>query len=538
MNSAPEADWKLVDQNLRRLAREVAQRDSEIGYWLLAAEETKPWLKGGMRSIYEYVEHLFGWTPHTITERIRTAKALLLLPQLDAELAAGSMNWSVVRELTRVATAATESAWIEFARGKTVRAVEKKVAKHAQGETPSDPGDISRVRKRMYFCFSADQFAVVAASIARLRKHDATLTDEEAVTMMASSAFQSATATPAGETPRRPFRLQVEIGLDGSSFLKGVGEERLEISPALAECAQCDAEVWIRRPDGRVERVRVAVPQPMRRRLYERAEGCCEVCGIRLEPQLHHLWLLSEGGKHDVDQMIVLCKAHHDRVHEGSLWILGSRARGFRFTMADGTPYGSGAPSSRAVTNIDAFQVLRRLGYKEKEIRPVLEVLMARDFSLEDLLVEALRLLCPTWDAKKKRPAAPKPARASNAEATPAAEKTAPASPAHTAEDTTQVVRAARPAEDYASSTESPNRPTWDRPHVRKYPMRPPENGGVGERTIGYRATTRRVGRNPSRRLSVRLSGVAHWRTPRVRSQHISSPALRLAFESVGDPPR
>lgn len=321
MNPAPNADWKVVDENLRRLAREVAQRDSEIGHWLLAAEETKPWLKAGMRSIYEYVEHLFGWTPHTITERIRTAKALLHLPKLDAQLAAGRMNWSVVRELTRVATAATEGDWIEFARRKTVRTVEKKVAKHVQGEKPTDPGDISRVRKRMYFSFSADQ---------------------------------SAAATETGETPRRPFRLQVEIGLDGTSFLKGVGEERYEISPALAECAQCDAEVWIRRPDGRVERVRVAVPQPMRRRIYERAEGCCEVCGIRLEPQLHHLWLLSEGGKHDVDQMIVLCKAHHDRVHEGSLWILGSRSKGFRFTMADGTPYGFPRSSDRWIVAIDS----------------------------------------------------------------------------------------------------------------------------------------------------------------------------------------
>ncbi len=494
MNPAPNAGWKLVDENLRRLAREVAQRDSEIGHWLLAAEETKPWLKAGMRSIYEYVEHLFGWTPHTITERIRTAKALLLLPQLDAQLAAGRMNWSVVRELTRVATAATEGDWIEFARRKTVRTVEKKVAKHVLGEKPTDPGDISRVHKRMYFSFSADQFAVVAAGIARLRKHDPTLTDEEAVTMMASSAFQSATAHAPGETPRRPFRLQVEIGLDGTSFLKGVGEERFEISPALAECAQCDAEVWIRRPDGRVERVRVAVPQPMRRRLYERAEGCCEVCGIRLEPQLHHLWLLSEGGKHDVDQMIVLCKAHHDRVHEGSLWIVGARSKGFRFTMADGTPYGSGAPSSRAVTNIDAFQVLRRLGYKEKEIRPVLETLMARDLSLEDLLAEALRLLCPTWDAKKRRRAESNPPAAA-ADTTRAAAKTVDSTVTQTVED----------AAPEASASGSKSSPTWDRPPIRKYRMRPPESGGVAERTIRYRTMRARRSKMgaPSARPSV-----------------------------------
>ena len=290
MHPATTADWKLVDGTLRGFAITQCQLDSEIGRWLLAAQRTKPWEKCGMRSIYEYVERMFPWGTQAISERLRTAKALEELPTLDAELSCGRLNFSVVREVTRVATPETVAEWIEAVRLMTARQVEEKVARHVKGERPKDPGDVSRVKKRITLTFSADQWAIVASALAVMRKHDATLTDEECFRLMSSAAVDAIKSeSPDTPLPARPYRLQVEIGLDGTSFLKGVTEERHEISPALAECAQCDAEVWIRRPDGTVERVRTAIPQPMRRLLNEQSKGRCELCRIRIDPQLHHL---------------------------------------------------------------------------------------------------------------------------------------------------------------------------------------------------------------------------------------------------------
>ena len=125
-----------------------------------------------MRSFYEYFERIFGWTPHTIAERLRTATEIALLPELDAELASGRINFSVVRELTRIATPDTEREWIDFAAGKTVREVEEKIARHVKGERPRDRGDISRVKKKMFFALSADQYAVVRSAFALMRKYD------------------------------------------------------------------------------------------------------------------------------------------------------------------------------------------------------------------------------------------------------------------------------------------------------------------------------------------------------------------------------
>jgi hypothetical protein len=47
------------------------------------------------------------------------------LPEMDQSFAEGSLHFSVVRELSRVATAETEQEWLAFAQGKTARELER-----------------------------------------------------------------------------------------------------------------------------------------------------------------------------------------------------------------------------------------------------------------------------------------------------------------------------------------------------------------------------------------------------------------------------
>jgi hypothetical protein len=61
------------------------------------------------------------------------------LPLLGRALDSGSLGWSAVRELTRVAVADTEREWLELAQGKTVRQLEELVAGKELGDEPSAP---------------------------------------------------------------------------------------------------------------------------------------------------------------------------------------------------------------------------------------------------------------------------------------------------------------------------------------------------------------------------------------------------------------
>jgi hypothetical protein len=91
-----------------------------IRFWLREAEALQIWRPLGMVSALDYLERVFGYAPRTAQDRLRVARALGSLPQLTAALSSGELPFSAVRELTRVATPATEASWIAAAIGKNV----------------------------------------------------------------------------------------------------------------------------------------------------------------------------------------------------------------------------------------------------------------------------------------------------------------------------------------------------------------------------------------------------------------------------------
>lgn len=401
MSDLPE--WRRVDSALRQLATEQCSRDHEIGALLLRAERAEPWKEYGYRSLYEYAERLFGWGYRATCERLRVAKALQDLPGFAEELKKGRMTYGAVREATRVATPETEIDWIAALRGMTARAVEAKVARHERGGRPSDPGDPSRVKQVVRLAFTPMQWALVGPRIEEMRKGDASLTDEECFTLLAQMACKAEDEAhgeaPAPAAPRPPVRIEMHVEPDGTVTVEGVAGERLEVPPAAAECALCDAEVWKHETGGRLLPVkRTAIPAATERLLQSLAKGRCEVCRVRIEPHCHHIDLVSEGGSNDIANLILLCSAHHSRAHFGTLLIEGARESGWIFRHADGSVYGGmgdAAPDPAAVgAHADAFLALKALGYREGEIRTVLAELRTSDPGLstaEKLITAALR---------------------------------------------------------------------------------------------------------------------------------------------------
>src|ERR1700710_895793 len=114
---------------------------------LLAAFRSGVHVRLGYGSFVEYIERLFGYAPRLTHDKLRVAEALEGLPQLAEALRDGKASWSSLRELTRVATFETEHAWLEAARGRTVREVEELVAGHRPGSLPADSVEASGRRQ-------------------------------------------------------------------------------------------------------------------------------------------------------------------------------------------------------------------------------------------------------------------------------------------------------------------------------------------------------------------------------------------------------
>jgi len=262
------------------------------------------------------------------------------LPEVGAALADGRLSYSAVREVTRVATPETASAWVAAAEDKTVKEVEELVSGRRPGDKPTDP-DRPDVRLRtVTFQITPATFAMLQQALRVLDdEHGERLDENEAVAALAGAVLAPA---PAGDRPARPARqIATTICERCRRGWQDAGSRMVEISATAVEIACCDADHIGSLDDDEPGRVQRDIPDPIRRLIHRRFHGRCAVPGCRSARHLdvHHLHPRAAGGSHDPANLVYLCGAHHDRVHEGRL-IIRNQFPALAFTHADGRPYG------------------------------------------------------------------------------------------------------------------------------------------------------------------------------------------------------
>jgi hypothetical protein len=399
-NERPMVAWETAHAVLSRLAQENATAGAEEGRWLLSAFRAATHLHLGFGSFHEYIERLFGYKPRTTQEKLRVAAALEGLPALKAALETGRLSWSAVRELTRVADGKTEHEWLQVADGKSLRQVEELVAGRQLGDSPGTAPDPCAVRHALCFDVNAETYAVVREAIAELRRRSGTpLDDDAALLEMARHVLVG----PRDEG-RASYQIVLSVCPSCATARQSANGRMVAVEPEVVEMASCDAQQVPANENagGHAHvgaRAAQAVPPALRRAVLQRDEHRCRVPGCRNATfvDVHHIQLRSEGGRHEADNLLTLCSAHHRAVHRGRLRIEGS-ASALRVWHADGSDYGRprvGAPDVRAKVSAG----LRGLGFREGEVHKVMTELRKRkdltDASAQDLLRAALEGLRP-----------------------------------------------------------------------------------------------------------------------------------------------
>jgi hypothetical protein len=412
--NAMREDWQRADQELRRLARSRAGLDFEEGRWLLAAWRGGVHVRLGYGSFREYVERLFGYSARLVQDKLRVAEALEGLPVLARALQNGHACWSVLRELTRVATRETEGEWLAAAADRTVRDVEQMVSGHGLGSRPGDPPDEAARRHVLRFEVSGEVLASVREALAKIRRDAGEPLDDDAALLLMARAVLEGPA----DDGRSPYQIALTVCEHCQrGAMQGNGEV-VDVGPEVVEMAACDAQ-HLGRIDGggahvgaqvevgadrsgeavkigadagaladvdahvgasavhgtaQLPRAVQSIPPAVRRLVLRRDQGRCVVPGCRhtIHVDLHHLEARSQGGQHDPDNLITLCGAHHRALHRGSLIIEGRVRSGLTFRHADGSPYGAVVSPAKADTSAHAFQALRGLGFRERDVRRAL----------------------------------------------------------------------------------------------------------------------------------------------------------------------
>jgi len=273
-------DWQTVDRALRTIAHRKAVLDAEELRWLREAEALQIWRPLGMVSMLDYLERTMGYAPRTGQDRLRVARSLETLPELTAALSAGQLGFSAVRELTRVATAATEAAWIATAAGKTAHQIEQLVADHRPGDGPDDPPDPEVRRHVVRFEVSAETFALVRQARAVIDdEHGTNRSDDGFVAALCSAVIDGASTTE--PTGRAKFQIAVTVcERCGQGWQEGAGAQ-IAIGSATVERAMCDAQ-HIGSIDGDgPERAHQDIPPSVVRFVWRRDGGRCRVPGCR-----------------------------------------------------------------------------------------------------------------------------------------------------------------------------------------------------------------------------------------------------------------
>jgi hypothetical protein len=391
--------WDEIDRRLRGIAARRAGLDLEEARWLLVARREELHRHLGYARLEEYMERVLGYGPHAAAERLRVADALVELPETRAAIEAGELHYSAVRELTRVMIPETESAWLDAARGRSLREIEPMVAGRKKSDLPGGPADPKLLRHVVRFEVSGETLALLRD--ARMALADTTGEQIDDNLLLATLCR----AVLEGGEAAEPTRARAQIALTlcegcGRGWQDGGGTP-IEVDAAAIERAQCDAQ-HIGRLDADVPaRATQDIPPSVARLVWRRDHGRCVVPGCRSARflDLHHIVFRCHGGDHTADNLCLICDAHHKAVHDGDLIIRGRASSDLVFAHSDGRPYGAPPPAPTRTSILeDAIAAVRSTGFSAAEARGAVAAVASHvgvNAPVEDLVRAAFQQLRP-----------------------------------------------------------------------------------------------------------------------------------------------
>ncbi|HMG55912.1 MAG TPA: HNH endonuclease signature motif containing protein [Kofleriaceae bacterium] len=265
------------------------------------------------------------YAPRTAHDRLRVARALGSLPALTGALSHGDLSFSAVRELTRVATPATEARWLAAAAGKNLREIEDLVADRRPGDQPDDPPDPEARTHVVRFELAAQTFALLRQARTTLdEEHGTNLPDDRFVAALCNAVLDGTSqAAPSG---RAKFQIAMTVCQRCRGGWQAGAGVQVPVDATVVERALCDA-LHIGSLDGAApERAHQDIPPSVARFVWHRDHGRCRVPGCRSARglEIRHVVHRAHGGSHDASNLVLCCSSCHQSHHAGVLTISGT----------------------------------------------------------------------------------------------------------------------------------------------------------------------------------------------------------------------
>jgi hypothetical protein len=276
---------------------------------------------------------------------IGASHALGRLTDLDRALVTGELGVDKVVELARFADVESEAGLITWAKRVSCAAVRRKADLEVR-RTIDDVREAERARFLNWWHVDdgarlglegelpAAQGAVVVSALQRVADTLPVMPGEEgpgyaearrADALVGLCSHRIARdADPDRATVVVHARIGDLVGTDGSAEVEGGGR----LHPETARRLLCDARVQAVLEDEEGEPVKLGrlarepSPAMMRQLRYRDVECRFPGCGSRRFTQAHHVVWWGDGGRTDLDNLVLVCFFHHRLVHEHGWTIL------------------------------------------------------------------------------------------------------------------------------------------------------------------------------------------------------------------------
>jgi hypothetical protein len=321
----------FANRNTYRLLVLIRQMDACAGYEAY-----------GCSTLAHYLELVCGITRIAARERIRVASALEHLPAIARAFEAGELSYSKVRAVSRVATAESDGDWLAALRSHTAEELETMAAR----STPDEEGrrrlftrPVNRLVTRMVVELPADEMELLNRALDRIREEaGGKLAMSEALVFLAADSLAG---DPGTVSTADRYTVVIHAGEDGTAWAETAAGPA-PLKPAVVERLLCDTTIRLAREeeDGTfsLSRRQRTIPIVTRRAIEIRDGRRCRVpgCKHRLWLDIHHLEEYAKGGRHDRENLMLLCRYHHRMYHEKRLRIERDAKGGLRFITANG----------------------------------------------------------------------------------------------------------------------------------------------------------------------------------------------------------
>jgi len=346
-----------VDAALRQALGACDQADKCAVLWFAEVQRRGLYRQLGHASLQLYATQALGFTGNRYYQFKRLAADLDRLPVLREAVETGEIGWTKALQVARVATAATQAAWVAKAATTGRRELELQV-RQARKRRPVAPAaqldlsaaaqlefdadaqlDLGAAEQPAFGAPAQPAFGAPAQPVAdppttiSLRADGVRLARFEALVEKAHklglapagadrldlvlAALESLVSAAGGERPRAAGpAAQIVVrqcpDCERAAVTTSRGETRL--APAQLAALACDARV--QRP-GKPNRA--TIPPSVRAAVLARDRHRCATPGCRSAHflEVHHVMPRGKGGSNREDNLITLCSRCHRFVHEG-----------------------------------------------------------------------------------------------------------------------------------------------------------------------------------------------------------------------------